>query len=84
MGTLGQLTTQSGATVEGGPGLVLDSVPDVPRDNVPKGVDCRRLLSVQRLHVVLLEPALLGEHLVERDLGPSFFLCLISLHRVHN
>ena len=62
MGTRGQLTTQrSGATVEGGPGL-LDSVLDVPRDNVPEGVDCWRVLSV---HVDLLEPALLGKHVRE-------------------
>ena len=62
MGTRGQLTTQrSGATVEGGPGL-LDSVLDVPRDNVPKGVDCWRVLNI---HVDLLEPALLGEHVGE-------------------
>ena len=63
MGTQGQLTTQSGATVEGGPGL-LDSVPDVPRDNVPKGVECWRVLSV---HVHLLEPVILGEHVGDRD-----------------
>jgi hypothetical protein len=62
VGTRGQFATQrSGATVEGGPGL-LDSVLDVPRDNVPEGVDCRRVLSV---HVDLLEPALLGEHVGE-------------------
>ena len=58
MGTRGQFTTQSGATVEGGPGLVLD----VPRDNVHQGVDWRLVLSVQRRHVGLHEPALLGEH----------------------
>jgi hypothetical protein len=62
VGTRGQFATQrSGATVEGGPGL-LDSVLDVPRDNVPEGADCRRVLSV---HVNFLEPALTGEHVGE-------------------
>ena len=62
MGTRGQFATQrSGATVEGGPGL-LDSVLAVPRDNVHRDVDSRRVLSVQRLHIVLLEPDLPGEH----------------------
>ena len=56
MGTRGQFTTQSGATVEGGPGLVLD----VPRD------------SVQRRHVSLLKPVLLGEHVVD--------LVLVGVH----
>ena len=62
MGARGQLTTKSGATIEGGPGLVLDSVLDVPRDNVPEVVDCRRVLSV---HVDFLESVLLGEHVGE-------------------
>ena len=65
MGARGQFTTQSGTTVEGGPGLVLDSVLDVPRNNVHQGVDCRHVLSDQRRHVGLLEPALLGEHVRE-------------------
>ena len=64
-GTRGKLTTQSGATVEGGPGLVLVSVLDVPRNNVHWGVDSRRVLSDQRRHVGLLEPALLGKHVGE-------------------
>jgi hypothetical protein len=69
VGTRGQFATQrSGATIEGGPGL-LDSVLDVPRDNVPVGVDCRRVLSI---HVVFLEPALAGEPVGEIVLDPSF------------
>ena len=71
MGTRGQLATPSDSTVEGGPGLVLDGVLDVPRDNVHQGVDCCRLLSIQLRHVSILEPALLGEHLVELVLGPK-------------
>jgi hypothetical protein len=47
------------------------------------GVDCRRLLGVQLLHVGLLELALHVEHLGKLVLGPSFLL-LISLHGVHN
>ena len=54
--------------VEGGSGF-LDSVCEVPRDNVHRGVDSWRVLSVQRLHVVLLEPALLGKHVGELVLG---------------
>jgi hypothetical protein len=84
VGTQGQLITQSGATVAGGPGLVLDSVLGVPRNNVHQGVDSRRVLSVQRLHVGLLELALLGEHVGELVLGPSFLLHSISLQREYN
>ena len=62
MGARGQLTTQSGTTVEGGPGLVPDNVLDAPRDNVHCGVDGQRVLSVQRRHVGLHELVLLGEH----------------------
>ena len=62
MGTRGQLATPSDSTVEGGPGLVLDNVLDVPRNNVHQGVDCRRVLKVQCLHVVLPELVLVGEH----------------------
>ena len=65
MGTQGQLATPSDSTVEGGPGLVLDGVLDVPRNNVLQGLDCRRLLSDQRRHVGLLVLALVGEHVVE-------------------
>jgi hypothetical protein len=89
VGTRGQFTTQrSGATVEGGPGL-LDSllvpallgeyVGELVLDDVPVGVDCRCVLGDQLCHVGLLKPALLGDHLVELVLGPSFLL-LISLH----
>ena len=62
MGTRGQFATQrSGATVEGGPGL-LDGVLDVPCDNVPDGVVCRHLLSV---HVgeLVLDPSFLASDL---------------------
>ena len=38
MGTRGQLATPSDSTVEGGPGLVLDNVLEVPRNNVHQGV----------------------------------------------
>jgi hypothetical protein len=58
VGTQGQLTTQSGTTVEGGPGLVLDNVLDVHHDNVHLGVDGQRVLSVLRRDVSLHEPAL--------------------------
>ena len=58
MGTSGQFTTQSGATIDGGPGLVLD----LPRDNVHRVVDWWLGLRVQRRHVGLHEPVLLGKH----------------------
>jgi hypothetical protein len=68
VGTRGQLTTQSGTTVEGGSGLVLDNfldnVLDVPRDNVHLRVDGQRVLSVLHHHVSLHEPAL-GDHVGE-------------------
>jgi hypothetical protein len=72
-------TQRSGATVEGGPGL-LDSV----LDNVDAGVDCQHVLSVLLRLVSLLKLALLGKHLVKFVLDPSFLLHLTSLHRVHN
>jgi hypothetical protein len=65
VGPRGRFTTQrSGATVVGGSGL-LDGVRCVPRDGVHRGVGCRRALSVQRLHLVLVELALVGKHLIE-------------------
>ena len=70
--------------MRGGPGLVLDNVLDVPGNNVHRGVDEQRVLSVLRRHVGLLEPALLPEHVGEVVLGPSFLLHSISLHRVRN
>jgi hypothetical protein len=60
-----QLASPSDSAVEGGPGLVLDCVLDVPLHDVHQGVDCRRVLSVLLRHVGLLEPALLGEHVGE-------------------
>ena len=62
MGTRGQLATPSDSTVEGGPGLVLDDLLDVPRNNVNQGVDCRRVLSVQCLPLVLPKLVLGDEH----------------------
>jgi hypothetical protein len=49
-------------TVEGGPGLVLDNLLDVLRNNVNQGVDCWRVLSVQCLPLVLSELVLVDEH----------------------
>ena len=82
MGTRGQFTTQSGTTIEGGPGLVLDVVLDVPRDNVLQGVDCRHVLIGQRRHVGLLELALLGEHVVITRVlivGVCSAVCVVTL-----
>ena len=89
MGTQGQFTTQSGTTVEGGPGLVLDNVLDVPRNNVHQGVDHRRVLKVQCLHVVLPELVLEGgdgrsgllDSVPEGDIGGQ--LVHIGLHSEH-
>jgi hypothetical protein len=71
-----RLASPSDSADEGGPGLVLDCVLDVPRHDVHQGVDCRCVLRVLLRHIGLLEPALLGEHLGELVLDPSFLLLL--------
>ena len=69
MGTRGQLATPSDSTVEGGPGLVLDNVLDVPCNNVHQGVVgnsglLERTLGSQLVHVDLPDEPL-GSVVVE-------------------
>ena len=56
------MATPSDSTVEGGPGLALDNLLDVPCNNVNLGGDCRRVLSVQCLPLVLPELVFGDEH----------------------
>ena len=56
------MASPSDSTVEGGPGLALDNLLDVPCNNVNLGGDCRRVLSVQCLPLVLPELVLGDEH----------------------
>ena len=56
------MANPSDSTVEGGPGLTLDDLLDVPCNNANLGGDCRRVLSVQCLPLVLPELVLVNEH----------------------
>ena len=56
------MVTPSDSTVEGGPGLALESLLDVLGNNVKLGGDCRRVHSVQFLPLVLPKLVLVNEH----------------------
>ena len=71
MGIQGELATLSDSTVEGGPGLALEGLLEVLGNNVKLGSDCRRVLSVQFLPLVLPELVLVSEQVGCLGLGVS-------------